>query len=252
VQLTSRDERRHPAERDPWWGEAWGFDWACADPHGATPEAVLGGFVRLAVYPRRRVAWFWAGVVRTGARYILCRDHDLDPPSNPDVLEIRGGALWMHMICETPLDHWTCAMEAYAVALDDPTDAWHGERGERVGLAFDLEWEDHPGQPAGPSDAGPAVTRYDRRSRVDGVLQLGEETIQLADATGWRHHEWGRLDWSGAPTSTYDAPGDADLGAPLITETPTGDALLLRRLTHDPTGGLGWRTDVVSRHASGA
>ena len=190
--ITSRsvgvaDELRHPATRDPWWGESWGFEFGA-------PDASVGGFVQITVYPRRNVAWFLAAVVGEGRTYVLCRDHDVTPPANPDVLEVRGVSLWSHAICETPLQHWTVAMEAYAVELEDPFDAWHGERGDRIGLAFDLEWESLSTS-AVWAHTNPGVTRYEVPCEVNGVLQIGEGTSTVV-YEGWRHHSWGRLDWS--------------------------------------------------------
>jgi hypothetical protein len=175
-----------------WWGEAWGFDFAVKN---AEPGDVLGGFVRIAVYPRQQRVWFWAGIVGEGRKYVLCRDHDLAPPADLNVLEVRGGSLWSHAICETPLEHWTVAMEAYAVEFEDPYDAWRDERGDRIGLAFDLEWE---------SDADLArwvgstedVSRYETPCEVNGTLQVGDEEWTIV-GEGWRHHEWGVLDWTG-------------------------------------------------------
>jgi hypothetical protein len=266
------DEKRHPAGRDPWWGESWGFEFGAAD-------GSVGGFVQITVYPRRNVAWFWAAIVGEGRKYILCRDHDVTPPANPDVLEVRGVSLWSHAICETPLEHWTVAMEAYAVELDDPFVAWSGERGDRVGLAFDLEWESLASSPV-RAHTNPAVERYDVPCEVNGVLQIGDSTSTVV-YEGWRHHAWGHLDWSDTmlagvrangmgprPRSEWTdgittersgataAPSDwhiedpmpgriAIAHAPILAERPDGDhARILRtfdRVTSDARPAPGWR-----------
>lgn len=217
--VASADERRHLATRDPWWGETWGFDFG-------SPDATLGGFVQIIVYPRRNVAWFWAAVVGEGRKYILCRDDEVTPPTNPDVLEVRGVSLWSHAICETPLEHWTVAMEAYAVELDDPFDALRGERGDRVGLAFDLEWESLKSSPVW-AHTNDGVERYEVPCEVNGVLQIGDETLTVA-YEGWRQHSWGRLDWSDAMLAGVRANGTG--GRPRsewtdsVTTTRTGAA----------------------------
>lgn len=183
------DERRHPAGGQRWWGESWGFEFAL-------PDASLGGFVRHTVYPRRNIAWFWAAIVGEGRSYVLCRDHDLTPPVDPNVIEVRGGSLWSHAICEAPLEHWTVAMEAYAVEFEDRSEAWRQERGDRIGLAFDLEWESLASAAVwAHSDAG--MVRYELPCEVHGDLQMGDESWTIAGA-GWRHHEWGLLDWNGS------------------------------------------------------
>lgn len=185
--ISASDERRHPARRQRWWGETWGFEFAAND-------ASLGGFAQITVYPRRNVAWFCAAVVGEGREYILCRDLEVTPPANPDVLEVRGVGLWSHAICETPLEHWTVAMEAFAVQMSDPYEALRGERGDRIGLAFDLEWESLTTS-AIWAHSSSTFERYDVPCEVNGVLQIGDETLTVS-YEGWRHHAWGLLDWS--------------------------------------------------------
>jgi hypothetical protein len=194
----SSHERAHKSTSSLWWGEAWGFDFIAGGTGTAVSDAtgdVLGGFVRLAVYPNQRACWFWAAIVGSKRTYVLCRDHDLDPPADTNVFEVRGGSLWSHAICETPLEHWTVAMEAYALAFDDPSEAWRSERGDRVGLAFDLEWESDA-RTARWIEADAGVTRYELPCEVNGTLQLGDEEWTIA-GDGTRHHEWGQLDWLG-------------------------------------------------------
>lgn len=191
-------ELRPPIGPERWWAEAWTFEWR-GPPTGG---------VRIAVLPRQRKAWFWAAVVRNDHPYVLCRDLELDPPSTLEAIELRGQALWAHAICETPFEHWTVAMEAFAVALDDPLDAWYGERGERVGLAFDLEWE----------CARPIIEPtepYALDCTVNGTLQIGDDRWDLS-CGGRRSHTWGVQD-----AAWWDAaPGDpaALVMAPILVE----------------------------------
>ena len=88
-----------------------------------------------------------AALVGHGRRLVLVRDQDLEAPRGA-VLDLRGQGLWMSVTCETPLEHWSVGLEAFAVGFDDPLEAWGTERGDLVGLAFDLEWE-----ASGPADS---------------------------------------------------------------------------------------------------
>ena len=54
---------------------------------------------------------------------------------------MRTDGLWASLTCETRNEHWSVGMEAFAVGYDDPVDALASERGDRVALGFDLEWE---------------------------------------------------------------------------------------------------------------
>jgi hypothetical protein len=173
------------------------------------PQAGVDLQVRFVVYPQRRVAWFWAAVHRDGEPYVLCRDLEVPVPAQPDVLEIRSGALWSHAICETPWEHWTVAMEAYAVELDDPEEAWRQEHGNRIGLACDLEWESVPNPSAieGLSDASQSVKGYKVAATVTGDIQVGDERCDITGFGMWTHM-WGELSdpWI---TSLGGASGEA-------------------------------------------
>jgi hypothetical protein len=177
-------EPRHRAGPDRWWAERYGF------------ECVLTTRVLRVEYtllPRQGRCWFVAMVGELNDRVVLCRDLEVPLPAVRSVLEIRSGALWSHAVCEQPFEHWTVAMEAYAVALDKPQDAWIEERGERLGLAFDLEWEAATGvQPPSPrvDDAG---VSYAISAAVYGDLQVGDERVEVHGAPGQWEHRWGVL-----------------------------------------------------------
>ena len=128
--LSAADERAHPAGGHGWW-EAWQLDAAGDD---------VGIAVRLACAPALGVAWWWTHLIlpdRPGP--VVVRDHEVPLPRVG--LEVRADGLWGELVCETPFEHWTDGLEAFGVALDEPTESLRGEIGERVPVGFDLEWE---------------------------------------------------------------------------------------------------------------
>jgi len=200
------DEERHPPGPDQLWSEWWYFDFAFAS--GAEVAADwLGGYVRLGLYPNLGVAWYWAYLVGSGRSLVAVRDHDVALPKGPS-LEVRAEGLWSALTCETPYEHWSIGLEAFAVALDDPVDAYRDERGDRVALGFDLEWysegpvvsQARPArQPAAPPlGPGPAASGYEQTCRVQGEVLLGDERLWV-EGSGQRHHAWGIGDWWGVP-----------------------------------------------------
>jgi hypothetical protein len=203
--VAAADERRHRRGPQPWWGESWSFDLAAAD-------ASVGGFVRLGWYPKLGVAWYWAALVGRDRRLVLVRDHDIEIPRG-EALEIRGQGLWSAVTCETPLDHWSVGLEAFGVALDDPIEAFGGERGDLVGLGFDLEWE-----ATGPAWA-PGPDGYDQACRVSGEILVGDERLEFA-GRGHRGHAWGVQDWWAAPRSR--ASGVLDDGTAFMVQRGGG------------------------------
>ena len=218
----ARDDRRHHgvARSRKDWTELFHFEWisqAIAAPerpvheHIGTTQAsdrfVHAGFVRFAVQPNLGRTQFWAAVVRPDSPYVLCRDGDLQLPPQAGLLEVRGGALWTHAICETPLDHWTVAMEAYALAFDDPFEACKSERGDRIGLAFDLEWEQagavvdlhadrhpimHEDVAGHPDPTRHEVLGHELPCVVHGELLIGDDRYDVL-AVGHRVRSWGVL-----------------------------------------------------------
>lgn len=238
-------ERRHPSYR-----EFWSFDF-CA------PGAGLGGFVGLTLHPPPRPrAWYWAALVGTGRPYLLVRDLEVDAPRRPGSREVRSDGLWADINCETPFDHWSLGLEAFGVAMDDPDEALGDERGDRIGLGLDLEWEATAGISGGESD-------YAQPCDVHGEILVGAgsavETIAF-EGHGWRRHTWwpagapvldsehlwGRLD-DGTPYATAGAePTNLQvlIRAPLRLE---GDRVLERslgRITTPEGDGTAWHEHI--------
>ncbi len=103
---------------------------------------------------------------------------------------MRTDGLWADHNVETPLEHFSLGLEAFGVALDDPADTYHGLRGERTPLGFDLEWE---------TDGIPfrwpqGLDRYEIPCRVHGEILVGDERVEF-EGPGQRDHSWGERDW---------------------------------------------------------
>jgi hypothetical protein len=94
------------------------------------------------------LASFHAWVVVPEVGVVVVRDDDVLPPRRRDVLVVRAEGLWAELVCETPGEHWSFGLEAFGVRFDDEAEAATSDRGERVPVGFDLEWE-HPDRVAG-------------------------------------------------------------------------------------------------------
>lgn len=110
------------------------------------PDAALA--LELGDRTRVDIALTWGG------QLLVVRDHDAPPPG-AGTFDIRSHGLWLSLVCETPDEHWTVGLEAFALAVDHPDD----DRGHLVPLGLDVEWE-APG-------------------RVHGELLVGDERVDL-------------------------------------------------------------------------
>jgi hypothetical protein len=194
------DELPHQPGTQSLWAESWYFDYAAED-------GSLGGYVRLALYPNLGVAWYWTSLVGAGRFLVTVRDHEVPLPRRPG-MEVRAEGLWSALNCETPYDHWSIGLEAFAVELEDPSEAYRGERGERTALGLDLEWEASAPvfRRSGASPGRPMAGRYDQACSVYGDVLVGDERLAFS---GWgrREHWWGVQDWWGAPASSWALSG---------------------------------------------
>jgi hypothetical protein len=180
ISFLDADERAHAPSGDVAWEEAWHFDFAAGD-------GALGGYARLTLRPGEGRAWWWTAVVGEDVAFVLVREHEVAPPRLPS-LEIRAAGLWAEPYCEAPFDHWSVGLEAMAVALDDPVEAYGRERGHPVPLGLDLGWE-ATGRPA-PHPGG-----YGQPCEVHGEVLVGARRLAVA-GTGARSHTWGLRDWA--------------------------------------------------------
>ncbi len=173
------DEAPHAPVAVAGWSDVWQLDAATADGVGLT--------VRLECFPNEKVAWFWTYLVlpaRPGP--VVVRDHEVFLPRQG--LEIHAEGLWAELWCETPLEHWTYGLEAFAVGLDDAADALTGEVGERMPLGLDLEWEIDGPVHAHAEDW--PVAGYCAPGIVHGEILLGRERLEF-DARGEHRRQWG-------------------------------------------------------------
>ena len=210
------DEHRHEPEGDDW-QERWTFEaW--------DTDGTFGAVAAVTLLPQSREAWYWAAVVRAGHPLLTLVDTELRLPSTS--LAIRGEGLWADHVCETPLEHWTVANEAFSVALDDPDEALGAQRGVLVPLGIDLEWE---------STADPVEGHdgYSIEATVSGEILIADASLNI-DTTGRWHHKWGRLEWPEQPAHVPHG-----LRAPLRIDQHGGNPLLIERIV-DEDGWHEW------------
>jgi hypothetical protein len=178
---TTKDEGRHEPGGEELWNESWYFDFAA-------PDGSIGGYVRLGLYPGLGVAWYWGYLVRRDEQLLAVRHHEAKIPKG-EILEVREDGLWSQLHCETPNEHWSLGLETFAVGLDDPATAYGDERGDKVPLGLDLEWE-----ATAPVYDYPGVTRYEQSCLVSGEILIGNQAVSF-DGWGQRDHSWGVRDW---------------------------------------------------------
>ena len=179
--VNATDEAPHQPGSGPLWSESYYLDFF-------DPERQVGGYVRIALLPNQNTAWYWACVVGPDRPLVTVIEHEIALPANRS-LEIRAEGLWADYNVETPLDHVSVGLEAFAVSVDDPAETYGDLRGERVPFGLDLEWE---------TDGGtypyPGVDRYEIPCRVHGEVLVGQEVINI-DGWGQRDHSGGERDW---------------------------------------------------------
>ncbi|HVV38310.1 MAG TPA: hypothetical protein VHC63_17005 [Acidimicrobiales bacterium] len=172
------DEFRHTPGTHPLWAEAWSFE-------AVAPDLSWGLYARLTLTPEH--AWWWSVIVRQDEPLLLVRDQHLDVPRG---FEVRGAGLWADLTCHEAMQRWQVNFEGFAVALDDPRDAYGAERGDRTAVEFEFEWE---------ATASPFAIHdgYGQRCAVTGDAQIvGSGGVAVDEpVSGYRDHTWGVVDW---------------------------------------------------------
>ena len=224
------DEFRHAPAAHPLWAEAWHFE-------VVAPDLSCGLYARLTLCPNLGHAWWWTVLVRAGAPMLLVRDQHLDVPRG---FEVRGDGLWADLTCHDALQRWQVNFEGIAVALDDPGDAYGYERGDRVPVEFEFDW-DATASPFALDDG------YGQHCTVNGDADIvGSYALCIEGAAGYRQHTWGVVDyWSGAWASCEGEPiGDRSvepkLEGGLLVDAPDGRTKPLRRALSTVAGKPAW------------
>jgi hypothetical protein len=101
----------------------------------------LKGSLVLVVADDRASASFDARVVVPDTGVIVVHDDDVPAPARGAPIVVRAEGLWAELLCETPGEHWSIGLEAFGVRFDTEAEAGTSDRGERVPVGFDLEWE---------------------------------------------------------------------------------------------------------------
>ena len=136
---------------------------------------------------------------RDGSCLVIAAD-DIDVPASG--WELRASGLWADHICESPLEHWSYGLEAFALSIDDPAELLGSGLGHRRPLGWELEFEARE----------PAVElgsqSYHQAGRAHGLVLFAGRTVEI-DGTALRSHGWdnGRFDDS-----------SLDDGSPLLAE----------------------------------
>lgn len=166
------DERPHAHSESGPWAERWSLVFVSSNGlAGRVATTVRDGEAAVSVL-----------VLRREAGPIVARDL---VGTRDEPFELRGDGLWVNQWCETPFEHWTYGLEAFGVELDRPHDAWTGERGTRLAVGWDLDWE----RTGSPFDLGAG---YVQPGRVRGEILLGADTLPY-DGVGLRSHLWGEV-----------------------------------------------------------
>lgn len=234
----SADERPHAPTDDPTWVEAYLFDVVHDD-------GAIGVSVELLLRPQVGRAALHVSIVQPDAPLISLVDAAALAPKPPS-LEVRAPGLWTDVGIQTPLEHVTVDIEAFAVSLDDPDEVFAGAYGIRTAVGSELEWET-----AGEIVAGPAADSYEVPCIVHGELLIDDRTIEI-DGWGWRSHRWGPAradDRSGFRGRAADgrwllgAEPDASIST-VIGRAPVPDPFLDRplrqALVRSTAGDIGW------------
>lgn len=175
------------------------------------------------------LSWVWVGVVGEGRRLVTVVEEQAPIP-RAGALDLRCEALWLDLVCESPLEHWSVGLEAFGVALDEPGDAFRGLRGDRIGVGLDLGWET-----VGEASTG-GTGGYDLACNVAGEVLLGDEVVTF-DGWGSRRHTWGVNDWWAGSTTV--GAGRLDDGSRWRASIPSGGGPVEARGTsvHDDGAG---------------
>ena len=169
------EARQDAAANDPAWVERYSL-------LGVTATGCV--WSELAILAGEGIAQFRATLLRSDERPLVLLAEDLTLPSKG--LEFRGSGIWVELVCETPLTHWSYGLEAFALALDSPTELAHTGMGNRAPLGWELEFETG-GDESMTTHWG---TGYTQHGELHGIVLTGDGQAPWS-GPAIRGHSWG-------------------------------------------------------------
>ncbi len=178
------DEGRHTPDADDLWNESYYCDFVQADRS-------LGGWIRLGLYPNRRVAWWTTWIVWPDRPGVCSVDYHAPVPPGNSLVSESDPLGRVEIDLRHPLEEFRLAARVRASGIERPEEVYgRGEAsGRPTGLDLDLTWT---------TDGVPyhyvATTRYEIPCLVTGTVTVDGETLPV-DGHGQRDHSWGVRDW---------------------------------------------------------
>jgi len=176
------DEARHTPDAEELWNESYYCDFVNAD-------GTLGGWLRLGLYPNRKVAWWTTWIVRPGHPGISSVNYVMPvPPENGLVSESEDGER-IEIELRRPLEEFRLVADTAGLLVAGDTRRYDETGWTPTRLGVDLTWT---------TDGVPyhydLTTRYEIPCLVTGTVTIDGETLTV-DGQGQRDHSWGVRDW---------------------------------------------------------
>lgn len=186
--ISTNERRQEPSGIEPGWCDV--IDLLAVSDDGDTAIATQFGMYPWAATSALQICvWF------PQSPPIVLAESELRIPDR--LWEVRGSGLWVEHVCETPLEHWSYGLEAFALEIDDPAELLKRGHGTRVPLGWELEFE--AASPASDLAATDSVKErelqtgsgaYRQGGGVHGLLLTKSGEIEFT-GTGSRSHRWG-------------------------------------------------------------
>lgn len=172
---------------------------------------------------------YWAGLARTGHRYLYVEE--LDSTGLREGLEVKPPEMWAGHDCDLPFRQWSLGNEAHGVLVDDPMSVLRRPFGDLAPVAFDIEWYS-TAEPIS-LEAAPGSDGYRQSGEFDARIETADGVLEVVGQSA-RVHVWG---------SPYRPPFDSVPAA-------AGRSLAAHLRRSDGTVVLQWLTRTGWREQS--
>ena len=178
------DEARHTPDPDDLWNESYYCDFVQAD-------GSLGGWLRLGLYPNRRVAWWTAWIVRPGLPGIASFDYRAPVPPGDGLVTTTTTHedSRIEIDLRRPLEEFRLAVDTPGLSVAPHSLSYDESGWTPTRFDVDLTWT---------TDGFPyhyvVTTRYEIPCLVTGTATIDGVTHTI-DGQGQRDHSWGVRDW---------------------------------------------------------